>query len=95
MAEVTNELIYEVLRSIQDRLTNIENRLSAVATPNTHRQGGVHTFRMRTVLEEPENAVKEVFTGPAWMRLVTGFPTFNPGPTQARSASRRLADVRR
>jgi hypothetical protein len=30
MAEVTNELIYEVLKSIQDRLGNIENRLSAV-----------------------------------------------------------------
>jgi len=30
MDEVTNELIYEVLKAIQGRLANIEDRLSAV-----------------------------------------------------------------
>lgn len=30
MAEVTNELIYEVLKAIQGRLTNIDDRMGAV-----------------------------------------------------------------
>lgn len=30
MAEVTNELLYEVLKSVQQRLTNIENRVGDV-----------------------------------------------------------------
>jgi len=50
-----------------------EKRLNAVATPKTQGQGGVHTFRMRTVSEEVENRVKELFNGPMSMRFVTVF----------------------
>lgn len=30
MAEITNDLIYEILKSIRQRLTNIENRVTDV-----------------------------------------------------------------
>jgi DNA repair ATPase RecN len=40
MAEVTNELIYEILKSIQQRLNNMEHKLGEV-------DGRLHTLTIR------------------------------------------------
>ena len=56
-----------------------EKKASAVATPNTQGQGGVHALRMRAVSEADEKPVKTAFSGPSKLRFITFLWVFSPG----------------
>jgi DNA repair ATPase RecN len=59
MAEVTNELIYEILKSVQQRLNNIEHKLGEV-------DGRLHTLTirmdgMRTELGAARTGIENIY----------------------------------
>jgi hypothetical protein len=59
------------LTSVRRYACSVEKTPSAVATPNTHRQGGVHTFRIRAVSRRAEKRVKAEFSHPSRLSFIT------------------------